>query len=265
MNQGGSAGLHTHTFFYRRTLKIVFTLDLTLRPQVMAEPLVTPVYQRELDSTGPNMNLQRQSEAAAAIAGAKVTTSKRLLTKDPKGSSSGSSRKPLVPLVNYKVVSDPTSSGMTEEIMKQIDADPKTKFDDSTLIKLIFEEFPAEVKAPTVEDIDDSILRSSTTGLPFEKGQWIERLGNDMTWHLEPIRRVVRIANGEDSFDYFYKTSAGLLVPVDKCRASEEGLKRHFGMRPWVWQQWANLRVEDYLRFQKVRLFFKSNHFIIEE
>ena len=115
------------------------------------------------------------------------------------------------------------------------------------------EEFPAEVKTPTVEDLDRSVLHIPTTGLRFENGQWVERLGIDMIWHLEPIRRTVRVPSDDPDtgYAYYYKTSAGIMVPVDKVRCSEEGLKRHLGMRPWVWQQWANLRAEEYVRFQK--------------
>ena len=34
-------------------------------------------------------------------------------------------------------------------------------------------------------------------------------------------------------------------------RVPEEGLRRIFGVRPWIWQQWALVKLEQRLRFQK--------------
>ena len=98
------------------------------------------------------------------------------------------------------------------------------------------EEFPAEVSSPTLRDLDDSVLRLPSTGLPFENGQWVERLGTDMIWHLEPIRRTMRHAAKDETdglYDYQYKTSAGILVPVDRVRVPEEGLKVSFLQYFW--------------------------------
>ena len=33
----------------------------------------------------------------------------------------------------------------------------------------------------------------SDKGLKFSQGQWVEYMGNDMCWHLAPIRRVVKV------------------------------------------------------------------------
>jgi len=64
--------------------------------------------------------------------------------------------------------------------------------------------------------------------------------------------RTVRVTQpGGDGYEYNFKTTANIFVQTDRVRAPEEGLKRHFGLRPWVWQQWANLRIEGYLRFQE--------------
>jgi len=235
-----------------------------------SQDTAAPVFQRELDrlsaghqdDTPPVIpyaqpillpsSSSNPPPTATTAATREDTPSQRKLKKDE-----GSSRKKsLKPLVDINVTSDPTSSGSTALIMNEINNNPQKRFDEGTLIKLIFEEFPAEVKLPSLENIDDAILRMPKSGLLFETGQWIERLGNDMIWHLEPIRRVVRIPREDGQFAYFYKTSAGILVDVNKCRAPEEGMKRHFGLRPWVWQQWANLRLESFARFQKVGFFF---------
>jgi len=100
--------------------------------------------------------------------------------------------------------------------------------------------------------MDDAVL---TTGeeLPYRVNQWIERMGNDMIWHLEPIRRISRSVQSNDTtkYDYFYKTSCGVMYNADDTRCPREGLVRQFGMRPLLWQQWALLRMEHYVRFQE--------------
>jgi hypothetical protein len=59
------------------------------------------------------------------------------------------------------------------------------------------------VSKPTTKDADDSIDLESAheNGLVFQVGQWVERRGDDMCWHFEPIRRIVHYDTG----DYFCK------------------------------------------------------------
>jgi hypothetical protein len=40
------------------------------------------------------------------------------------------------------------------------------------------------------------------------------------------------------------------LVKTADVRCSEEGVKRQFGMRPHLWQQWALFTLEELSRFQ---------------
>jgi len=217
---------------------------------VTDESEAPPVFAREMSSardTPPSSPKKTPHKLAAAM----VSSSEGPPPQQGGRRKGESGRQPVAKMVEVNVTKDPTSSGATEELMQRIADDPDVYIDDATLIKLIFEEFPAEVKTPTREDIDDAVLRAPATGLPYETGQWIERLGTDMIWHLEPIRRVVRIVRSEGAAEYFYKTSAGLLVDLNEARAPEEGIKRHFGMRPFAWQQWANLRIEDFVRFQR--------------
>jgi hypothetical protein len=99
----------------------------------------------------------------------------------------------------------------------------------------------------------------SDKGLKFEQGQYVEFLGNDMQWHLAPVRRVVKLApddydetvDDEPDYDYFYNVGSASLLDTSQVRAPEEGLKLIFGFGPWVWQQWACLQLETFTRFQQ--------------
>jgi hypothetical protein len=125
--------------------------------------------------------------------------------------------------------------------------------DDSRVEFVVKQEFPEEDVEPSSVDMDESILYEPVLeNVPYQTGHWIERFGTDMEWHLEPIRRIVR-SKEMNEWVYYCRTPAGVLVRLDSVRAPEEGLKRQFGFRPWVWQQWAFLRVENFIRFQ-------SNH-----
>jgi len=147
-------------------------------------------------------------------------------------------------------MSDPTVPVMAVRLLESLQ-NPSYKLDMAQVRALVDTEFPDIAPVPTVADLDDAVMRGNNLGLEFTNGQWIERLGNDMLWHLEPIVRTVRVINKDQEYEYNFKTTAGILVKTNSVRAPEEALKRHFGLRPWVWQQWANLRLEHYLRFQE--------------
>lgn len=51
-------------------------------------------------------------------------------------------------------------------------------------------------------------------------------------------------------WDVFYHTNLEEMLTLDQIRAPEEGLRRLFGTGPWIWQQYALLRLESKLRFQ---------------
>jgi hypothetical protein len=40
-------------------------------------------------------------------------------------------------------------------------------------------------------------------------------------------------------------------IRAEELRSPEQGLRLVFGTRPWLWQQWACLKIEHVLRFQK--------------
>lgn len=130
-------------------------------------------------------------------------------------------------------------------------------------------DFPLRHEFPTARDMDDSVARCPhpTDRVRFLQGQWAEYLGNDMRYHLAQVRRSVKLAHlapsssgsgnggegGEPKLAWsFYSYFDGdNLIPQNHIRAPEEALKRVFGMRPWLWQQYALLQTEDYCRFQE--------------
>jgi hypothetical protein len=55
----------------------------------------------------------------------------------------------------------------------------------------------------------------------------------------------------EPKWTYKYNAGSDRNVDAYDLRAPESGLKAVFGKRPWVWQQWALLKVEAKMRFQE--------------
>lgn len=138
-----------------------------------------------------------------------------------------------------------------EELIQLLKEDRNRTLNIDEVAHLIEEEFPESEKWPKDYEMDDAVLMDNGK-LPYRTGQWVERMGNDMLWHLEPIRRTSQAvsARAGKAYDTWYKTSSGLMFPIDHVRAPREGLIRQFGMRPFLWQQWALLRTEQFVRFQ---------------
>jgi hypothetical protein len=55
----------------------------------------------------------------------------------------------------------------------------------------------------------------------------------------------------EPKWTFTYNAGSERDVDAYDLRTPETGLKTVFGSRPWVWQQWALLKVEAKLRFQE--------------
>jgi len=100
-----------------------------------------------------------------------------------------------------------------DDIIAELKKNPDKILTRMDVILLVDKEFPAAEKWPFAAEMDDAVL---TTGeeLPYRVNQWIERMGNDMIWHLEPIRRISRSVQSNDTtkYDYFYKTSCGVFT-----------------------------------------------------
>ena len=128
---------------------------------------------------------------------------------------------------------------------------------------MLDEQYPGARVRPSFKDMDNSIRFSPSNGSPFGTGQWAEYYGGDARWHLALIRRVqakapldYRVSGGgkpsvEPKWEYSYNFGRGVNIPAYFVRAPEEALKRSFGMRPFVWLQYALLRVEQMVRFQE--------------
>jgi hypothetical protein len=113
---------------------------------------------------------------------------------------------------------------------------------------------------PTPETLDESLRNTpSNPELWFGAGQWAEYYGLDQQWHLALIRRVVarapleyRPEKDEDpKWEYAYDIGRDVNIPPYYIRASEEALKRAFGLRPFVFLQWALLRTEALVQFKE--------------
>ena len=121
-------------------------------------------------------------------------------------------------------------------------------------------------KSPNLINIGNCELNSSR----YKPGDWVEVEGdnmivegNDMTWGLNMITRVIRQApddwdwnapeneGKEPMWTFKYKVGDYRDIDETQMRSPEEGLRAVFGSRPWVWQQWAILKVEQKLRFQE--------------
>jgi hypothetical protein len=125
--------------------------------------------------------------------------------------------------------------------------------------KALIDQYPGSQVRPTAVDMDASLAQTPSNGLMFGTGQWAEYYGGDARWHLGLVRRVFakapldyRASSGvEPKWEYSYNFGKGINVPPYLVRAPEEALKRTFGMRPFVFLQWALLRVESMTQFQE--------------
>jgi hypothetical protein len=107
---------------------------------------------------------------------------------------------------------------------------------------------------------DPDTGRNLEKTLHFEQGQYAEYMGEDMTYRLAQVRRIVRRIDpewepenedDEPDYDYFYSIGSKHQIEPASVRCSEEGIKLLFGYRPFVFQQWALLKLEARVRFTK--------------
>eukprot|EP00511_Aplanochytrium_stocchinoi_P010911 CAMPEP_0204868342 /NCGR_PEP_ID=MMETSP1348-20121228/26187_1 /ASSEMBLY_ACC=CAM_ASM_000700 /TAXON_ID=215587 /ORGANISM="Aplanochytrium stocchinoi, Strain GSBS06" /LENGTH=628 /DNA_ID=CAMNT_0052021219 /DNA_START=177 /DNA_END=2060 /DNA_ORIENTATION=- len=109
-------------------------------------------------------------------------------------------------------------------------------------------------------------------GALFGKGDWVEVRGNDLKWALARISDVQeRQQNGWDKeapenigksppltrFYYFGygKERVGRDYDDFEIRTPREALENIFGKRPFVWQQYALIRLEAYLRLEEHHIY----------
>ena len=136
-----------------------------------------------------------------------------------------------------------------KEVVDAYKADPTIDL-EPRVAEAVESDFPDAYSDPTPADMDAALNEPTNKKIKFEKGQWCEYLGGDMKWHLAQVRRVVRIAPenydptslAEPEWDFYYQFRGGAVAADYDVRASEEALKRIYGHRPWLWQQWALVR-----------------------
>jgi hypothetical protein len=111
-----------------------------------------------------------------------------------------------------------------------------------------------QYQACTVCDIiEDTLLDRRTKKHRYDIGEWVEVRGRNFIWRLEIIKDILKVKDGDDAEDtYTYVTAVDLNLTESEIRWPREALRRIFGMAPWVWQQWACLRLENKMRFQAV-------------
>ena len=130
------------------------------------------------------------------------------------------------------------------------------------LENFIEEEFPSKDQIPSRYELINIGL-SEPNRNRYKPGDWVEVEGNDMIWRVDMITRVIKQApddwdwnapqneGKEPMWKFTYNAGEDRNIEEEDLRSPEEGLKMVFGSRPWVWQQWAILKVEEKLRFQE--------------
>eukprot|EP00934_Nitzschia_sp_Nitz4_P006971 Nitzschia sp. Nitz4//scaffold174_size87051//69494//71894//NITZ4_005120-RA/size87051-snap-gene-0.116-mRNA-1//-1//CDS//3329538905//6961//frame0 len=104
----------------------------------------------------------------------------------------------------------------------------------------------------SVQDIiEDTLIDRSHKTHRYDIGEWVEVRGKSMRYRLEQIEDVVRAMDSEgDGYTFVYETAVDHKLAEHQVRWPREALRRIFGIGPWVWQQWACLKLENKLRFQ---------------
>jgi hypothetical protein len=132
----------------------------------------------------------------------------------------------------------------------------------SKLERLINREFPTKNQVPTPSQLIPKFGNLQRNKSTYSPGDWVEIEGLDMKWRLDMITRVIKTAPDdydwndpdnklEPKWTFTYNAGSERDVDAYDLRTPETGLKTVFGSRPWVWQQWALLKVEAKLRFQE--------------
>ncbi len=102
--------------------------------------------------------------------------------------------------------------------------------------------------ASTLREImEDTLLDRSNKNHRYDIGEWIEVRGPSMKYRLERIVDVIRTNDNE----FLYETAVDHKLTEAQIRWPSEALRRIYGMSPWVWRQWASLKIENKLLFQE--------------
>ncbi len=141
-----------------------------------------------------------------------------------------------------------------QDLSKKTDEELLNMLTEGTFSKSALPSRHAVIASCLLEPVDSEML--------FVEGQWVERLGLDMNWHLDRITQVHKVI--PDDFDWAalqdgeepewtpaFDFRDQRMLNKAKIRHPESGLKAIFGHRPWLWQQYACLKLEEKIRFQE--------------
>ena len=151
-----------------------------------------------------------------------------------------------------------SSTILLESIRSEIDLlGPDAK---EFIRRIISTEFPSSPD-PTLMDLIN--VGPGRTGYAYKPGEWVEIQGAEMSYRIQMITRVLKLSppnwdwndpanEGQNpEWMYFYHAGNKRMIEAHEVRSPKEGLVRIFGQRPWIWQQWACLKLEHTLRFQE--------------
>lgn len=114
------------------------------------------------------------------------------------------------------------------------------------------EQQKAKAFVPTIRDITEfTLLDRSKKTYRYNIGEWLEVRGNSMRYRMEIIHNILKQKNADGEDEYIFETTVDPKLTIDELRWPREALRRIFGMGPWVWQQWAMLKLEDKLVFRQ--------------
>lgn len=97
-----------------------------------------------------------------------------------------------------------------------------------------------------VELVEDALIERSEHKHRYDIGEWVEVRDDSMSWKLSKIENTFEV-RGQRVYD----TEVDHDLRESEVRWPKEGLRLIFGLGPWIWQQWACLRLENRLRYEE--------------
>jgi hypothetical protein len=105
----------------------------------------------------------------------------------------------------------------------------------------------------TINDlVEDTLIDREEKEHRYAIGEYVEILGPSMIWRLELVQNVLKTRDDDGGKPIFiYETDKDHGLIDRKMRWPTVALVEIFGFGPWVWQQWACLRLENKLSFNE--------------
>lgn len=161
-----------------------------------------------------------------------------------------------------------------EDIAKQLDREVSGRAGRQAFFPFPFSshapqppQFPDANMVPSVYDVLKTCMTAAQeekfAGAGYSVGDWVEVQGPDSQWTLTYVKRIIKQApdewdwndpdneGQEPEYNFYYNCGEYQMLEEERLRSPQEGLRRIFGMRPWIWRSYALLRYENFVRFQK--------------